>query len=507
MKEEIINHLEVFYDGIYLPLQVFDKSGNLIFVNKAFSLRWNYVLSENELYNIFNDAYLTKTALLEIVKKSFAENKTTEIDGYADSLMKGSNKAILPIYKTQILPLSVLGQNLFLFIHQDQTEIFLAETELKKSRETSKEADRLKNTFLNVLSHELRTPLNIILGYSTIIKESLKDKLNSEEKIYLENLYNGSERLFRSISQMLEFAQLEAGNFNIKIETIDIVPTLEYIIDKFKQQALEKNIDLKSNIKEPTILVDTDVHCIENSLQNLLSNALKFTASGFVEVEAGIMKEHELAFCKIRDSGIGISSEYMDHLYLPFSQEDLKLSRNYEGNGLGLAITKRYIERVGGSLIADSVKGVGSTFTITLPLSKKRQEKTKIVSNSTSTYQKIKKVLMLDNTGETSELVKIFSKDFAEVYTHPFEHFHDYLIKNDLFHIVILDISLNQWQDGISLCQEITKKDLYKRPVLILSSETDRNKINEFYKAGASGFLIKPFSKDDLLDACKSALK
>lgn len=506
MREQILNHLEVFYDGFYLPLQVFDKSGNLIFVNKAFSDKWNYRLSEHETYNIFNDIYLSKTALLETVKKSFAENKSTEIDGYADSIMKGSNKAILPIYKTQILPLSVEGQNLFLLIHQDQTEIFLAETELKKSRETSKEAERLKNNFLNVLSHELRTPLNIILGYSTIIKESLKDKLTSEEKIYLENLYNGSERLFKSLSQMLEFAQLEAGNFNVKIETIDLVPMLEYNIDKFKRQALEKNIDLKSNIKEPAILVDTDVHCIENSLQNLLSNALKFTSSGFVEVEAGIMKEHELAFCKIRDSGVGISSEYMDHLYLPFSQEDLKLSRNYEGNGLGLAITKRYIERLGGSLIADSVKGVGSTFTITLPLSKKRQEKNKTVSNSTH-QQKIKKVLMLDDSGETSELVKIFSKDFAEVYTHPFENFHNYLMKNDLFHIVILDVSLNQWQDGISLCQEITKLDPYKRPVLILSSETDRNKINEFYKAGASGFLVKPFSKNDLLDACKSALK
>ncbi len=504
MKEEIINHLKVFYDGIYLPLQVFDESGNLIFVNKAFSLKWNYVLSENEPYNIFNDAYLGKTALLEIVKKSFANNKTTEIDGYADSLMKGSNKAILPIYKTQILPLSVEGQNLFLFIHQDQTEIFLAETELKKSRETSKEADRLKNTFLNVLSHELRTPLNIILGYSTIIKESLKDKLNSEEKIYLENLYNGSERLFKSISQMLEFAQLEAGNFNVKIETIDLVPMLQYNVEKFKQQALEKNIDLKSNIKEQTILVDTDVHCIENSLQNLLSNALKFTSSGFVEVEAGIMKEHELAFCKIRDSGVGISSEYMEHLYLPFSQEDLKLSRNYEGNGLGLAITKRYIERVGGSLIADSVKGVGSTFTITLPLSRKRQEKTKTVSDST--FQKIKKVLMLDESGETSELIKIFTKDYAEVYTHPHESFFNYLIKNDLFQVVILDVSLNQWQDGISLCREITQKDPYKRPVIILSGETDKNKINEFYKAGAVKFIVKPFNRSEIIGSLKAVI-
>src|SRR3972149_7676141 len=138
------------------------------------------------------------------------------------SLMK-SKKITAPVFKTKIFPMTFDKENYFTLVHEDHTEIFLAEAEVKKAREASKEAERLKNTFLNVLSHELRTPLNIILGYSTIIKESLKDKVSSEEKVYLDNLHNGSERLFKSITQMLEFAQIEAGNYKMNIETLNLV--------------------------------------------------------------------------------------------------------------------------------------------------------------------------------------------------------------------------------------------------------------------------------------------
>lgn len=503
MKDQVTKYFKTFYNDFIFPIQIFDSDGNLIFINKAFSTQWGYEVSELQSYNIFNDILLSKSAVIDVIRKSFKEKKISEINDYLDSVMRRSGKVLFPIYKTQILPLSLDNENYFVFIHIDRTEAFLAETELKKAKENSNEAERLKNTFLNVLSHELRTPLNIILGYSTIIKESLKDKISAEEKIYLENLYNGSERLFKSISQMLEFAQLESGNYHVSIETIDMALVLKNNLDTFRQQALQKSLDLTLILKEESILVDTDMHCFENALQNLLNNALKFTSSGFIEVEAGMMKEHELAYCKVRDSGIGISSDYLDHLYTPFSQEDLKLSRNYEGNGLGLAITKRYLEQIGGSLIVDSIKGVGSTFTITLPLSKKGIGKTTDISNAEE--QKVKKILMLDESGETLELVKVFAKGAAEIYSHPFEKFVNYLYKNNSFQLVLLDINLNRWEDGIELCKEIIKKDPFKRPVIIISGETDKNKINEFYRAGASKFIIKPFTKAGLLEAVELA--
>jgi len=503
MKQEATKYFLAFYNEFALPIQVFNRNGKLIFVNKAFTDSWGYELSELKEYNIFNDASLKNAGILPIIKKAFDENAAAELENYTDSLMK-SKKITAPVFKTKIFPMTFDKENYFTLVHEDHTEIFLAEAEVKKAREASKEAERLKNTFLNVLSHELRTPLNIILGYSTIIKESLKDKVSSEEKVYLDNLHNGSERLFNSISQMLEFAQLEAGNFKLTIETVDLIPMLQYSIQGIKQQALEKKIDIKTNIKEKSILVDIDLHCIENALNNLLNNAVKFTSRGFIEVETGILKDHELAFCKIRDSGVGISAEYLEHLYSPFSQEDLNLSRNYEGNGLGLALTKRYVEKLGGSLIVDSIKGVGSTFTLTLPLSKKVMKSESPLNKSAN--DDFKKVLMFDEFGETSELVKVFLKDFAGVSVHGFENFANHLIKEAQYELVILDINLNQWNEGLTLCKEIKDKDPFKRPVFIMSGETDKNKINEFYKAGVAKFIIKPFTKVDLLESLSTIL-
>lgn len=503
MKQDLEKYYSAFYDKISLPVQVFNHEGKLIFVNKAFTETWGYDADELKEYNIFNDLSIKRSNFFDVIKTVFNTSIEAEIENYTDSLIRSKIFAA-PIYKTKIVPVNYEEEKYFIFIHEDRTEFFLAEAEVKKTRQANKEAERLKNTFLNVLSHELRTPLNIILGYSTIIKESLKDRLSSEEKIYLDNLHNGSERLFNTISHMLEFAQLEAGNVNVSLETMDLIPIIQYCVKNIKQEALEKMIDLKTEIREKSILVDIDLHNIENALSNILKNAVKFTSKGFIEVEAGILKDHKLAFCKIKDSGVGISSDYLNHLYSPFSQEDLNLSRNYEGNGLGLAITKRYVELLGGSLVVDSIKGVGTTFTLTLPLSKKTELKTqeKIKSNKI----KIKKVLMLDEFGETSELVKVFLRDFVEVSAHKSEKFLNHLLKTEEYQLVILDLNMNQWSDGLSLCREIHKKDPYKRPVFIMSGETDKNKINEFYKTGAAKFIIKPFTKVDLLESFSAIL-
>jgi signal transduction histidine kinase len=503
MKENLIKYLSTFYNDLSLPIQVFDREGNLVYVNKAFSNLWRYELPELEAYNIFSDPELRRIELTSMIKNAFDEKNSVEFRNYTDSLLK-SKKIIAPIFLTKIIPTIFERQTHFIFLHQDQTQVYLAEAEVKKARQTSKEAERLKNTFLNVLSHELRTPLNIILGYSTIIKESLKDKVSSEEKVYLDNLYNGSERLFNSISQMLEFAQLEAGNFKLTIETVDFIPVLQASIQNIKQRALQKKLDLKTILNESSILVDIDVHCIESAINNLLDNAIKFTSSGFVEVEVSILKDHDLAVCKIRDSGVGISADYLDHLYSPFSQEDLNLSRNYEGNGLGLALTKKYCEKLGGSLIVDSIKGVGTTFTLTLPLSKKTKKKEQ--EKKTADKHNANKIIMMDNFGETSELIRIFLRDTFEVSAHRFENFMNHLIKHDEYHLIVLDVNLNQWQDGLSLCRDICKKDPYKRPIFILSGETDKNKISEFYKAGAAKFIIKPFTKVDLLESFSAIL-
>lgn len=494
MSDKSFKYFFVLYDPVRFPVQVINEEGNIVYINPAFSELWGYNINELKEYSVFKDIELRKNGIQLVLKKIINEKNDLTVDNYSDSLLR-SKEITIPIFRTHLFPISLDKTDFVVLFHVDQTEMIITEEEIKKARLGNREAERLKNTFLNVLSHELRTPLNIILGYSSIIKENLKDKLSPEDKIYLDNLYSGSERLFRSITQMLDFAQLEAGNYKLNIQTVDLIGILKSGINLIKSSAAKKNIDIKTNFNSKKIFVDVDVQSVENIISNLLNNAEKFTKRGFIEIEADVLKERELAVCRIKDSGIGISSEYMDHLFRPFSQEDLNMSRNFEGNGLGLALAKKYIEKLGGSLLIDSIKGVGTTFTFTLPISQNagnEEEKSKPNGNK-------KEILMLDNTGESYELLKAFLKNTHSVKVFSLRDFKIDIVLNDDYGAIIFDVNPNHWTQCLVICKDLKKNDPYNRPIIILSSETIESRIEEFYNAGADKFLIKPFSKSQLL--------
>lgn len=499
MNDTIKKYFDSSYGRVRFPVQVIDKNGKVIFINEAFTLQWGFDLAELEEYNLLKDSYLRESGASQLIKETFEDDKYHTFHNYVDSLLINRAEAA-PILRTNLFRIEVNDDKYVVLLHEDQTEQILAEEEIKKARDSSKESERLKTTFLNVLSHELRTPLNIILGYSSIIRDNLSSKLDKEDKIYLDNLHSGSERLFKSITQMLEFAQLEAGSYELNNETLDLVNLFKLNISHHKKLAEEKNLKLRTNISQDNIYVDADRHCIEGAFNNLLNNAIKFTHHGFVEVELNTLSEKELAVCKIRDSGVGISSEYLDHLYSPFSQEELNVGRNFEGNGLGLALSKRYIEKSGGSLLVDSIKGVGSTFTFTIPLTQKPMYR-KAKPKSGENLEVENTMLMIDDSGESFELLSAFLKNKYSINNFTIRDFKLEMVSKDDFSMIIFDVNKNYWQQGIIICKDIIRNDPFKRPLIIISSEYLDTKIKEFYDAGASKFLVKPFSKSDLISA------
>ncbi|MEJ2506176.1 MAG: ATP-binding protein [Ignavibacteriaceae bacterium] len=466
MSESLQKYFRLLYDSLRFPIQVVNKEGKIVYVNELFTIQWGYTLSEIKEYNVFNDNALKRIGAQQIIKDAITQQKYATFDNYVDSLLIIGDNAT-PLLRTSIFPILNNDEVLALLLHEDQTEQVLAEEEIKKARYTGNEAERLKDTFLTVLSHELRTPLNIILGYSTIIKENLRDKFTAEERVYLDNLYSGSSRLFKSITQMLEFAQIEAGNYPKK-----------------------------------KIFVEMDLQCAETSINNLLENAIKFTRHGFIDVEISILEERGLATCKVKDTGIGISSQYLDHLYQPFSQEDLNIGRTFEGNGLGLALSKRYIEKMGGSILVDSIKGVGTTFTVTLPLSK-NQTQTPATTITKENFE-LNNILMFDDSGETHDLIKVFLGSEYEFEVHKFREYKAKMIEDRSYSLIIIDIPKNLWDQSLEMVKEIKDNDPLKRPVLVLSSEFMHDKIAQFYQAGADKFLVKPFAKIDLLTAIEN---
>ncbi len=500
MEKSDLKYFELCYDPIPFPVEVFDENGFVVYINKVFSRRWGYSISELDGYSYATDKELHKREIVKKISNVRKQMKPVQIQNYVDTRLLGSDKAV-PILKTTIFPLPLADKTYIVFFHEDQTDVLLAEEEVRKARDSSKEADRLKSTFLNVLSHELRTPLNIILGYSTIIKENLKEKINNEDKIYLDNLYTGSERLFKSITQMLEFAQVEAGNYKLNLETLNLVHIIRNCLEPFKIKASEKKLDFAIKIADENIYVEVDQQCVESVINNLTDNAIKFTRQGYIEFEIETFSDRELAVCKVKDTGVGISTEYLDHLYRPFSQEELDIGRNFEGNGLGLAISKRYIEKMGGSLIVDSIKGVGSTFTFTLPLAKTaRNEKNNLTGERSNG---VSKILMLDDSGDSYPLIKAFLKDNFEVNVLPSQEFSSSLIKEQIFSAIIFDVAINYWNRGLEIVRNVRKDKNSKIPIVILSSEFLQEKIQQFRKAGADEFLVKPFAKGELVSLIK----
>jgi signal transduction histidine kinase len=498
MTDENFKYFASLYDRIHFPIQVINEEGKIVYINVAFSFQWGYNLQDLKNYSVYDDPELKKNGLAQNIKTMFETKSYLSFEGFSDSLLK-SKEITTPLYRTKLFHTYIDRRQYIILFHEDQTELILTEEEMKKLRENYKEAERLKNTFLNVLSHELRTPLNIILGYSSIIKESLKEKLTSEDKSYLDNLYSGSERLFKSIIQMLEFAQLEAGIYKLSLEKIEINELLRNCVETIRKSAEDKSLKIKMNFKEDLIYTDIDVQAIESTINNLLSNAVKFTKQGFIEVETGILEEKELVFCKIKDSGVGIASEYLDHLFNPFSQEDLGIGRTYEGNGLGLALAKRYVELVGGSLLVDSIKGVGTTFTLTLPLSKYNKRK----GTKPKSETQLKKIYMLDEMQDAANLVTAILKNKYEIASFTFSSFKIETFNNKGYEAIIIDVNQNHWDKCLNICREIKISDPFKRPIIILSDEFIENKIQQFLDNGADEFIIKPFKRADILQALK----
>ena len=496
MPINILKYFNLLYDPIHLPIEIINKEGKIAYVNPAFIYQWDYNFSELKEYSVFNDSEIKNNKIIDSINYVFETKTSVSIDNYTDSLLK-SKQITKPIFRTKIFHISLNSKDYAVLIHEDETEVVLMNEEFNKARDSQKEADRLKNNFLNVLSHELRTPLNIILGYSSIIKESMKDKINPEDRVYLDNLYSGSERLFKSITQMLEFAQIEAENYKLNFETINLITILQSCIASMKENAKNKNVEINSNYNTKEIYVSVDIQTVENIFNNLLNNAIKFTKQGFVEVETNVLLDRELAVVRIKDSGVGISAEYMDHLFQPFSQEDLNIGRNYEGNGLGLALSKRYLEKMGGSLLVDSIKGVGTTVTFTLPLSPGHSKSKKIPEGDNKVH--LKKILMLDDSSDSYGLINAFLKKSFEIEVYNFGDFEIEMLNKKDYRIIVLDVNPNRWNESVGICKEIKNYDNFNRPLIIISSEFAGDRIREFYEAGADKFLVKPFSKNELV--------
>ncbi|MEI7941727.1 MAG: ATP-binding protein, partial [Candidatus Riflemargulisbacteria bacterium] len=261
-------------------------------------------------------------------------------------------------------------------------ELIKQNTELELQKKQLSQANQLKTVFFSNMSHELRTPLNSVIALSGVLYKRLANKISEEEYSYLEIIKRNGQNLLSLINDILDIARIEAGQEYIEITKFNSKDLINDIVNSIDIQASQKGIQLIHSNIEPNLFITSDIKKYRHILQNVISNAVKFTEQGKVKVSA---KHNDTDIeITVTDTGIGISDEQITFIFDEFKQADSSTSRKFGGSGLGLSIAKKYTIMLGGSISIKSEVGKGSEFTITLPIQYSAENN--VVEKETSSF-------------------------------------------------------------------------------------------------------------------------
>jgi len=349
-----------------IGIVIISTEGKIISVNRSFcntvgferdeiiGIPIKYLFEKNDLEGFENDS-------LVYDGKPIADISTER------TLLKKEGKEINVIVKL----VSVLDEKNKVkhYVMQllDITEIKRVQQELVAALKKAEESDRLKSAFLAQMSHEIRTPLNVILTSIPLLADEISSK-DEELKIILDSVKSAGRRLQRTIDMILNMSSVQSGNYKPVFEKFDLLTDLKKLINEFKSLSDDKGLELKFKQSADESFIVADRYTVNQIFQNLINNAIKYTLKGYVEVFVRNENDNKVRV-EIRDSGIGMSDEYLKKIFTPFSQEDVGYKREFEGNGLGLALVKKYVELNKAEIEVESEKSIGSVFSVTFDLS------------------------------------------------------------------------------------------------------------------------------------------
>jgi len=397
-------------------------------------------------------------------------------------------------------------------------ELQMQNTELEFQKQQLHEANRLKTNFLSNMSHELRTPLNSVIALAGVLNKRLANKIPEEEYGYLEIIKRNGKNLLKLINDILDISRIEAGREDIEITKFNANSLIADVVGMINPHAKQKNIEIHHSTSDTEIFVSSDYDKCSHILQNILSNAIKFTEKGKVEISA---KQNEKNIViSVSDTGIGISDENLHLIFEEFQQADSSTSRKFGGSGLGLAIAKKYANLLGGNISVKSTVGKGSEFRISLPLQFSIDNrsveaetfvdfkaKTNQPSMKPNSGQKEKTILII----EDSEAAIIQIREILEESGYNIIVANDganaiELLKNTIPDAIILDLMMPDI-DGFKVLEAIRKVEQTANvPVLILTAKHITKEDLKFLKGNNIHQLIQKgdVNSEELLNVVAS---
>jgi signal transduction histidine kinase/CheY-like chemotaxis protein len=364
------------------------------------------------------------------------------------------------------------------------------------SRIQAEEASQTKSAFLANMSHEIRTPLGAILGFAEILKDP---ELTAEERArYLATIQRNGEALTKVLNDILDLSKVEAGGVTVENLEFHLPLVLQDVMDLFAANASEKRLSLQL-VLDPSarVKVKTDPTRLKQILFNIIGNAIKFTEHGGITVFAAV-RDHVINI-RVQDTGLGITPEQELKLFEPFTQADSSTSRKYGGTGLGLALSRKLAEALGGTVFIEASSKKGSNFMIEIADRSSAIAKTQTATTKPQGSIAGARALVVDDSHDNRELLRLFLKrhgvmtEFASngreaVDTATTNH----------FDVVLMDIQMPE-MDGYAALTELKKRG-YGKPVIAFTAHAMKEEKERALKAGFKAHVTKPVNEIALVE-------
>ncbi|MDR3609556.1 MAG: PAS domain S-box protein [Ignavibacteriaceae bacterium] len=506
--EEKLQMLAHSIASIQECVSITDNKDRIIFVNDAFLKTYGY--SRDELIGAHIHILQPDDVKIKIGYQILSHSINGGWKG--EVINQRKDGSLFPIYlSTSVIkdnegnPMALIG------VAADISSQKLAREELIHAKEKAEEMNRLKSSFLNNMSHELRTPLIGILGFTDILEAEIVDP---EHRKMISLIRSGGKRLSDTLNLILDLSKTEAENLSLEIKPSNLSELTKMRVANYEGAAIINGLSLKTVINFDNFYINTNERLYSQILDNLVNNAIKFTDKGGIgvildkEIKTIDGKSESFAVLKVIDSGIGIEKENYKLIFEEYRQVSEGLSRSFQGSGLGLTVTKKFVEKLGGIISVESKVGSGSTFTVKLPAGNIPSDVILTVNeNKITTVPEIKtvppvdlpNVLMVDDDLPTFNVSAMFLKNICRL-----EYAANGLdsidaVKKNKFDLILLDINLGYGMNGLSALKEIRNVPGYEKiPAVAVSAYSMSGDKEIFLNAGCDYYLSKPFEKTEL---------
>ena len=415
-------------------------------------------------------------------------------------------------FRVVVFCTDIQGEKKYILDLSDRTKDKKINQKLEDAVHTAENANRAKTTSLNNMSHDIRTPMNAIIGFTNI---AMKHEPKPEVRNCLQKIGESSEHLLTLINDVLDISRIESGKIKFVPSPIDITEVSDTVLSITQGFLTNRNVEFRSDLavlEKPYVLADAVR--IREVLVNILGNAVKFTDDGGTIVfeasyHSGADDRHITARYRIADTGVGMSEEFVEHIFDEFSQEENGARTQYKGTGLGMAITKRYVDLMGGTISVESKKGKGSTFTVELPLELTDESTVQKRAYHAAQADLVGvKILMAEDNDLNAEIAMVQLEELGIRITRVSDG--NEAVKTfaenppDTFDIIFMDImmpKMNGYEATEAIRAMPDRPDARRIPIIAMTANAFAEDVQASLDVGMNGHLSKPIIMEEVMKA------